>query len=113
MTTPVMQEAVENQNEWRVRFVMPSEYTLTSLPVPNDNHIKFIEISAYRTAVIQFTGFNTDRNLNDHLKVLMDWLTTNKLIPLGQPTYAFYNPPWTLPFLKRNEIMIKISGGRG
>jgi len=111
MTAPVTQEASENQNEWKVRFIMPPEYTLASLPVPNDTRIKFIEVPAYRTAVIQFSGFNTDSNLSDHLKFLMDWLTKNNIAPLGQPTYAFYNPPWTLPFFKRNEVMVRISRG--
>lgn len=110
MTAPVTQEASENQNEWKVRFVMPPEYTLASLPVPNDTRIKFIEIPAYRTAVIQFPGFNTDSNLSNHLKILMDWLVKNNIAPIARPTYAFYNPPWTLPFLKRNEVMVKISG---
>jgi len=110
MTAPVTQEASENQNEWGVRFVMPPEYTLASLPVPNDTRIKFLKISAHRTAVIQFSGFNTDSNLSEHLKMLMDWLGKNNIAPIGEPTYAFYNPPWTLPFLKRNEVMVKISG---
>jgi hypothetical protein len=109
MTAPVTQEASENQNEWKVRFVMPPEYTLVSLPVPNDARIKFLEIPAYRAAVIQFPGFNTDSNLSEHLNILMDWLAKNHIAAIGQPTYAFYNPPWTLPFLKRNEVMVKIS----
>ena len=109
MTAPVTQEAAEGKNEWKVRFVMPPEYTRASLPVPNDPRIKFLEIPAQRTAVIQFSGFNTDSNLSDHLKILMDWLAKNNIGAIGQPTYAFYNPPWTLPFFKRNEVMVKIS----
>ena len=88
---------------------MPPEYTLVSLPVPNDARIKFWEIPAYRAAVIQFPGFNTDSNLSEHLNILMDWLAKNHIAAIGQPTYAFYNPPWTLPFLKHNEVMVKIS----
>jgi len=110
MTAPVTQEASANQNEWKIRFVMPPEYTLTSLPVPNDARIKFLKIPAYRTAVIQFSGFNTDNNLNEHQTTLMNWLTKNNIAPIGQPIYAFYNPPWTLPFFRRNEIMVRISG---
>lgn len=109
MTAPVTQEASGHQNEWKIRFVMPPEYTLVSLPIPNNTRIKFLEIPAYRTAVIKFSGFNTDSNLSNHLKILMSWLDKNNIAPIGQPTYAFYNPPWTLPFLKRNEVMVKIS----
>jgi DNA gyrase inhibitor GyrI len=108
MTAPVTQEASENQDEWKVRFVMPTGYTLETLPIPNDPQIKFEEIPAHRTAVIQFSGFNTDENLSDHLTLLREWLSRNNIVPIGKPTYAFYNPPWTLPFLKRNEVMVKI-----
>jgi effector-binding domain-containing protein len=109
MTAPVMQEISENHNEWKVRFIMPPEYTLASLPIANDSHIKFLEMPACRTAVIRFSGFNTDSNLNKHLTILMNWLNKNNIAPIGQPTYAFYNPPWTLPFLKRNEVIIKMA----
>ncbi len=109
MTAPVIQEAGLNQNEWKVRFVMPAEYTLSSLPKPNDNRIKFIEIPAYKAAVIRFSGFNTDNNLSSHKTELMTWIRDSKISTHGQPVYAFYNPPWTPPFMKRNEVIVKIS----
>ena len=108
MTAPVTQEATEDQKTWKVRFIMPPASTPAMLPVPNDNRIRLLEIPAYRVAVIQFAGFNTDSNLNEHQKILMDWLARNNITSIGSPTYAFYNPPWTLPFFKRNEIMVKI-----
>ncbi len=109
MTAPVIQAAGEKQNEWKVRFVMPAEYSLASLPKPNDARIKFIEIPAYRAAVIRFSGFNTDANLAAHKAKLMEWIKQNKLNTDGEAVYAFYNPPWTPPFMKRNEVMVKIS----
>lgn len=109
MTAPVTQEAGEGQNEWKVRFVMPAEYTLSSLPKPDDARIKFIEIPAYRAAVIRFSGFNTDSNLASHKVELMKWIEDNKITTDGEPVYAFYNPPWTPPFMKRNEVMVTIS----
>ena len=109
MTAPVMQQASNNSQEWNVAFVMPPEYTLNSLPVPNDNRVKIHEVQKYQMAVIRFSGFNTDSNLNSHLSELTKWLATNNIQPIGQPIYAFYNPPWTLPFLRRNEVMFRIS----
>lgn len=108
MTAPVTQEAGNNQNEWKVRFVMPAGYTLSSLPKPDDTRIKFIEIPAYKAAVIRFSGFNTDSNLTSHKAELMKWIEDNKITADGEPVYAFYNPPWTPPFMKRNEVMVKI-----
>ncbi len=108
MTAPVTQEAGENQNEWKVSFIMPAEYTLSSLPKPNDSRIKFITIPAYKAAVIRFSGFNTDNNLISHKTELMTWVADNKITTDGEPVYAFYNPPWTPPFMKRNEVIVKI-----
>jgi len=109
MTAPVTQEAADKNNEWIVRFVMPGNYTLATLPKPNDARIRILEIPSYKTAIIRFSGFNTDKNLEKHEKDLIAWLQGNKIKFQGQPTYAFYNPPWTPPFMKRNEVMIKIS----
>ena len=109
MTAPVTQEATGKGHEWKVRFVMPSGYTLATLPKPNDSRIKILEVPSYETAVIRFSGFNTDTNLEKHQKDLITWLQSKKIKFEGQPTYAFYNPPWTPPFMKRNEVMIKIT----
>lgn len=108
MTAPVTQEPTSKNNEWMVRFIMPGNYTLATLPKPNDKRIRILEIPAYKTAVIRFSGFNTDKNLEKHEKDLIAWLQDNKIKFQGQPTYAFYNPPWTPPFMKRNEVMIGI-----
>ena len=108
MTTPVIQQTTNVKDEWKVRFVMPSEYTLETLPVPNDAQIKFITIPTHQKAVIRFTGFNTDKNLEEHQTELVNWMTQNNIKSTGQPVYAFYNPPWTPFFMKRNEIMFDI-----
>ncbi len=109
MTAPVTQQESETKNAWQIRFVMPSAYALDSLPAPSDTRIHFVQMPALRVAVIRFSGFNTDGNLSDHLTILMNWLNKQNIVPLGPPSYAFYDPPWKLPFLKRNEIMIRIS----
>lgn len=110
MTAPVIQQTTDVKDEWKVRFVMPVEYTLETLPVPDDQQIKFITVPAHQKAVIRFTGFNTDNNLKEHHDELVKWMNDNQFKALGQPVYAFYNPPWTPFFLKRNEIMFDIAG---
>lgn len=110
MTAPVIQQKTETKDEWKVSFVMPSEYKLDDLPVPNDDRIKFVTIPAHKKAVIRFSGFNTDANLKEHQEKLVSWMSKNNIRASGNPVYAFYNPPWTPFFLKRNEIMIDISG---
>jgi|APTNR8051073442_1049403.scaffolds.fasta_scaffold55673_1 hypothetical protein len=109
MTAPVTQQTTDIKNEWKVGFVMPAEYTLETLPVPNDRQINFVTIPAHQKAVIRFTGFNTDGNLKEHHDELVKWMNDNDFKSSGQPVYAFYNPPWTPYFMKRNEIMFDIA----
>ena len=109
MTAPVTQQA--DKNQWKVRFVMPEEYTLSTLPKPNNSKIKLIQINSQRYAVIKFSGTSSDENLGEHKDKLLQYIKQNRLQAIGEPVFAFYNPPWTLPFLKRNEIMIEIKKG--
>jgi hypothetical protein len=60
--------------------------------------------------VIRFSGMARQRQPYRHAKELEEFLSVKKLTPLSPPTYAFYNPPWTLPFLRRNEVLVVIAG---
>jgi hypothetical protein len=106
MTAPVTQQASENT--WRVRFVMPSKYTMETLPKPNNPAVELKEIPAKRFAAIRFSGMAEEDSLKRHTKELEDFLSAKTFTPLSPPTYAFYNPPWTLPFLRRNEVLVEI-----
>ena len=79
---------------------MPAEYTIDTLPTPNDKQIKFVTVPAHQKAVIRFTGFNSDKNLKEHSDLLESWIIKNDIKTVGKPVYAFYNPPWTPFFLK-------------
>ncbi len=107
MTVPIMQAKGQN-NSWTLSFVMPSEYTLQTLPVPNNPDIKLKEIPAKRFAVIRFSGMWTQSNLTKRTLELETFLKSKQLVTLSSPVYAFFNPPWTPWFLRRNEIMIEI-----
>lgn len=106
MTAPVTQR--KEGNSWKIQFIMPSIYTIETLPTPNNSLIKIIELEPKRYIVIRFSGMNTDNNLKSHLNELMNYIQQKDISIIGEPIYAFYNPPWTLPFLKRNEILIEI-----
>ena len=106
MTAPVTQQG--DGSTWRVRFIMPSSYTMETLPKPHNPAVKLKEIPAKRYAVIRFLGMATEDSLKRRSKELNEWVSTTNLTPLSAPIYAFYNPPWTLPFLRRNEVMIEI-----
>jgi effector-binding domain-containing protein len=110
MTAPVIQQATDHSGHWKVSFVMPAGYTLETLPLPNNSQVEALSIPAKRYAVIRFSGLTGEENLQKHLEELVKYARKINLHTLGEPIFAFYNPPWTLPFLRRNEIMIEVKG---
>ena len=107
MTAPVIQAGKDN--EWIVQFVMPSSYSLETLPAPTNDAVKLATIPAKRFAVIQFSGRATDESIQEQTTLLKQFVSDQHFTALGAPAYAFYNPPWTLPPLRRNEVMIEIA----
>ena len=106
MTAPVGIESAGNQ--WTVSFVMPAEYTLASLPKPLDPQVKIREVPEEKRAVITFSGFYNAEKVQEKTQALRDWMKLKNLRPTGEPQFARYNPPWTLPFMRRNEVMIQV-----
>lgn len=74
----------------------------------NSKNIKLSKISETKYIVIRFSGSNTEANLHSHLTKLLEYIAADQIEKIGEPIYAFYNPTWILPFLRRNEIMIQI-----
>jgi hypothetical protein len=120
MTAPV---SIEPQSDapsrmagaqrWRIHFVMPSQYSLATLPKPLDPQVSLREIPAKTFAVLTYSGFNTENAVQEKTDQLLDWLKTQQIEAIGKPQLARYNPPWTLPFWRRNEILQEIKGPEG
>jgi effector-binding domain-containing protein len=106
MTAPVQQQLANNS--WLVSFVMPSEYNLEDLPKPKNIEVKLKNVPVKRFVTIQFSGTSSDENLAKHKKLLVEFIETNSISVTGTPKYAFYNPPWTLPLMRRNEVMFEV-----
>ena len=107
MTAPVQQQSTGD--DWQVSFVMPSEYTMDTLPKPVNERVVLKEIPAKTFVAITFSGTNSDENVKAHEKILLEYVEANDLSVISTPQYAFYNPPWTLPPMRRNEVMIEIA----
>lgn len=106
MTAPVgLQQAGKG---WRVYFVMPSQYSLETLPKPNNPSINIKLIPSQKFAVVRFSGLVDEDKLESKFAELNQWITSRNLKSLGNPELARYNPPWTLPFLRRNELMMEV-----
>ncbi|WP_309628527.1 heme-binding protein [Brevundimonas sp.] len=107
MTAPVTQTATGGN--WAVRFIMPSEYTMATLPVPDDGRITLREEPAQRMAVIRFSGIADGRQVERREQELDEQLARRGLRRTGPTTLAQYDPPWTLWFMRRNEVMAPVA----
>ena len=113
MTAPVSikqeqqhQHQQQNDDKWRVQFTMPSQYSMQTLPKPNNPDITIIEVPPQTYGVIKFSGLAGAEKVAAKTAELQSWMQMQKLTIIGTPELARYNPPWTLPFMRRNEVMI-------
>jgi hypothetical protein len=106
MTAPVQQTMA---GEKEMAFMMPAEYALKDLPQPEDQRVSFREAPAYTAAVIQFSGWASADKADENWKQLQRFLIAEGIDITGEPTLNQYNPPWTLPFMRRNEIIVPVA----
>ncbi len=112
MTAPVTQQPdAGGGGNWAVRFVMPSRYTLETLPVPAGADVRLIPVPATRRAAIRFSGVATDSVIAAEQARLEAWVARRGVRPTGSPTYAYYNAPFTPWFLRRNEVWLELPAG--
>ena len=104
MTAPVSMQ--QDDGKWRVQFTMPSKYKMQTLPKPNNPNITITEVPAQTYGVIKFSGLAGSKKVATKTEELQFWMQTQNLTITVEPELARYNPPWTLPFLRRNEVMI-------
>lgn len=107
MTVPVI-ASDPSAEERTVAFVLPSKYTLETLPVPNNEAVKLREVPAYKAAVSRFTGYATEKRIAAKKEELVTTLTKVGITMLDAPQVAQYNPPLSFPFTRRNEIIVVI-----
>jgi hypothetical protein len=105
MTKPV---TVTGESSFTVAFIMPSAYTLETLPQPKDSQIQFRLIPARSLAAIRFSGFFRQDKIQKNKQRLGQWLKEQGIETEGDFIVAGYNPPWVPGFLARNEILISI-----
>ncbi len=106
MTAPVTMDKVGDR--WRVHFVMPSQYKIADLPKPNNSAVTLREIPASKYAAIRFSGFAGEEKVAAKTKELTDWVIARGYAAINAPQLARYDPPWTLPFMRRNEVLVEV-----
>lgn len=106
MTAPVSQ--TRSDGAWVVRFTMPSGYSLAALPEPNDARVRLRAVAPARFAVIRFSGLVSSAKFEARTAELLAFVEAHHLRAIGSASLAQYNPPWTLWFMRRNEVMIEV-----
>jgi DNA gyrase inhibitor GyrI len=115
MTVPVALQAssgavgLAGAQRWRVHFVMPRHYTLATLPEPNNKAVTLREVPVMDVAVARYSGFNSESRIQAETHGLITWMQARQLVAAGPAQLARYDPPWTLPIWRRNEIHIEIN----
>lgn len=107
MTAPVAQTP-SGGGRWTVQFFMPAAYTMETLPVPRDPAVQLVVVPAETYAVLQFSGRGSVRAVDSHTAELITGLAGSGWRPNAEPVAWFYDPPWTLPPLRRNEVAVRV-----
>ena len=106
MTTPVTQ--TEKNGNMTMQFYIPAEFNKNNIPDPNNSEVKVLNIKGGYYATIVYSGRASDSNYVKHRDILEDQLKKHKISIISKPIRATYNSPFTLPILRRNEVMFKI-----
>ncbi len=108
MTAPV--ESKTTDDSMTMRFFLPSGYTKESAPTPLNPNVKLIDVPPETVATLRFTGLRSTGNVASHTTELLNALEDSPWQPVGEPTAYFYDPPWTVPTLRRNEVAVPVAG---
>lgn len=106
MTSPVGQQRKDGR--WAVSFMMPSSYSLETLPVPKDPNVILRQVPARYIAAVRYSGFWSEKGYLRNLDKLNAWMEKQNLKVVGNPIWARYNAPFVPWFLRRNEILVPV-----
>ena len=106
MTSSILDDQVNNK--WSINLIMPQEFSLDTLPKPNNSQVNIIEVPKEKYAVILFSGLIRESSYAEKVELLSNYLEENSFKQKSAIKIARYNPPWTLPFFRRNELMVRI-----
>jgi hypothetical protein len=110
MTAPVtIEPQLGSAQQWRIHFVMPSQYTLANIPKPKNSAVTLHELPSKYFVVHRYSGFNTVARVQEKTDDALAWAKQQSLKVVGTPQLSRYDPPWTLPMFRRNEIMVEVA----
>ena len=107
MTTPVTE--IERKGNMTMQFYLPLKYSKNNVPIPSRPDVEIVNIEGGYFAVIRYSGRSSDKNFMKHKDILENELKKDDISILGLPIKATYNGPFTLPMLRRNEVMFEVN----
>lgn len=108
MTAPVFMDKGGDEKQM-MSFVLPSTFTIDTAPKPKADNVTLRELKDYKVAAIQFNGRLEESNTQKHKDILMSWISKSDYVVAGDYKTAGYDAPFTLPWLRRNEVIIPVS----
>lgn len=109
MTAPV-EERLSDTGAY-MAFTMPSQYSMEELPKPTNTLVTLHEVPSRTMAVVQFSGWARESVVEEQTRILLDTLAANGWVAVGTTSLNQYNPPWTPPCSRRNEVMVQVRAG--
>mgnify|MGYP000588968296 FL=1 len=106
MTAPVFMK--ERSEQQVMSFVMPADFTIQNTPKPTNPDVWISEVKDYKVVVIKFSGLLSDSNVEKQTQILNSWIAKNGYTAISEPINAAYNGPFTIPWLRRNEVLIEV-----
>ncbi|MDA3922877.1 MAG: heme-binding protein [Salinisphaera sp.] len=106
MTAPVSQ--AQTTDGWRIRFFLPSDLTLASAPIPNNDKVELTTAPSATYAVLRFSGSRRPSAVQARGETLEKTIASSRWQAAQPPVAWFYDPPWTIPFMRRNEVAVEV-----
>lgn len=108
MTAPVIQTSTTDNKVRVISFIMPSKFTLDTLPVPNNSKVNIVAVPEKKRAVLKFSWYATANRVEQKKQELLDYLKRDGAVIISGPEIARYNAPFNAPWLNTNEVLIEI-----
>ena len=110
MTAPVL---IRSEKEKKtMSFIVPKETVEKGIPKPTGELVTISKIKAARFVTLRFSGKRSSETEVKAIGTLQTWMKEQKMAAKGEPVFAYYDPPWTPTFMRRNEVMVRIEKPR-
>jgi len=106
MTAPVVMSHAETT--FTMSFIMPKEYAISDLPTPQNKDVVIKKVPKRTLAVLKYSGLMSQDRISQKIDILLQILKDKRIKVKGKPFFMGYNAPWTLPFLRRNEVAVEV-----